>query len=87
MKEVVFIKGKSITLVFSQNQTFLHGKDSTFLSSNPRITKRINQIIGKKAWHFSNLVSSLRLNTFMKIYLYQWINRPFTPPHECELET
>lgn len=38
-------------------------------------------------WHFSNLVSSLRLNTFTKIDLYQWINRPFTPPPEEELET
>ena len=24
-------------------------------------------------WHFSNLVLSLRLNTFTKIVLYQWI--------------
>lgn len=31
-------------------------------------------------WHFSNLVSSLRLNTFTKIDLYLWINEPFTPP-------
>ena len=38
-------------------------------------------------WHFSNLVSSLRLNTFTKIDLYQWINKPFTPPPENEVET
>lgn len=38
-------------------------------------------------WHFSNLVSSLRLNTFTKIDLFQWINKPFTPPPECQLET
>ena len=38
-------------------------------------------------WHFSNLVSSLRLNTFTKIDLFQWINKPFTPPPEEELET
>ena len=38
-------------------------------------------------WHFSNLVSSLRLNTFTKIDLYQWINKPFTPPPENEFET
>ena len=38
-------------------------------------------------WHFSNLVSSLRLNTFTKINLYQWINKPFTPPPENEFET
>lgn len=38
-------------------------------------------------WHFSNLVSSLRLNTFTKIGLYLWINKPFTPPPETESET
>ena len=38
-------------------------------------------------WHFSNLVSSLRLNTFTKIDLYLWINEPFTPPPETECET
>ena len=38
-------------------------------------------------WHFSNLVSSLRLNIFTKIDLFQWINKPFTPPPECQLET
>lgn len=37
--------------------------------------------------HFSNLVSSLRLNTFTKIDLYQWINEPFTPTPENESET
>ena len=37
--------------------------------------------------HFSNLISSLRLNTFTKIDLYQWINEPFTPPPENESET
>lgn len=38
-------------------------------------------------WHFSNLVSSLRLNTFTKIDLYLWINEPFTPPPETENDT
>ena len=38
-------------------------------------------------WHFSNLVSSLRLNTFTKIDLCLWINEPFTPPPEAENET
>lgn len=33
-------------------------------------------------WHFSNLVSSLRLNTFTKIDLQKWLNEPFTPPPE-----
>ncbi|MDY4557082.1 MAG: transposase [Alloprevotella sp.] len=38
-------------------------------------------------WHFSNLVASLRLNTFTKIDLYVWINEPFTPPSETENDT
>ena len=38
-------------------------------------------------WHFSNLVASLRLNTFMKMNLYVWINEPFTPPPETENDT
>ena len=38
-------------------------------------------------WHFSNLVASLRLNTFTKIDLYVWINEPFTPPPETENDT
>lgn len=33
-------------------------------------------------WHFSNLVHSLRLNTFTKIDLAQWLNNPFSPPEE-----
>lgn len=31
-------------------------------------------------WHFSNLVASLRLNTFTKIDLSKWLNEPFSPP-------
>ena len=38
-------------------------------------------------WHFSNLVSSLRLNTFTKIDLWTWVNKPFTPPPEQESMT
>lgn len=38
-------------------------------------------------WHFSNLVSSLRLNTFTKIDLWTWVNKPFTPPPEEEIMT
>ena len=38
-------------------------------------------------WHFSNLVSSLRLNTFTKIDLWTWLNEPFTPPPEEEICT
>jgi|GEM_PF-1413346 len=30
--------------------------------------------------HLSNLVHSLRLNTFTKIDLEQWLNNPFSPP-------
>lgn len=49
MKEVVFTKEKSIIRVLSQKQTFLHGKDNTFRSNNPDITKRLNQISDKKS--------------------------------------
>lgn len=38
-------------------------------------------------WHFSNLVSSLRLNTFTKMELWTWLNKPFTPPPEEETST
>ena len=38
-------------------------------------------------WHFSNLVASLRLNTFTRIDLNVWINEPFTPPPETENDT
>lgn len=31
-------------------------------------------------WCLSNLTASLRLNTFTKINLFQWINEPFSPP-------
>lgn len=34
----------------------------------------------KYDWHFSNLVSSLRLNTFTKIDLQKWLDEPFSPP-------
>ena len=38
-------------------------------------------------WHFSNLVSSLRLNTFTKIDLHLWLNHPFSPPPDEENTT
>ena len=38
----------------------------------------------KYAWCLSNLVSSLRINTFTKIDLKQWLNEPFTPSPESE---
>ena len=31
-------------------------------------------------WNLSNLVASLRLNTFTKMDLWKWLNEPFTPP-------
>ena len=40
--------------------------------------------IAKYPWCLSNLVSSLRTNTFTKIDLMQWLNEPFTPPPETE---
>lgn len=33
-------------------------------------------------WSLSNLVSSLRLNTFTKIDLQKWLNEPFKPPSD-----
>ncbi len=38
--------------------------------------------ISKYGWGMSNLVSTLRLNTFTKIDLMKWLNDPFTPPPE-----
>lgn len=40
--------------------------------------------IAQYPWCLSNLVSSLRINTFTKIDLMQWINEPFTTPPETE---
>ena len=31
-------------------------------------------------WNLSNLVASLRLNTFTKMDLWKWLNESFTPP-------
>lgn len=36
-------------------------------------------------WALSNLVVSLRLNTFTKINLQKWLNEPFTPPLDTEI--
>lgn len=35
------------------------------------------RFIAKYPWHLSNLVYSIRLNTFTKIDIYKWINNPF----------
>lgn len=40
--------------------------------------------IAKYPWCLSNLVSSLRINTFTKIDLRQWLDELFTPPPETE---
>ena len=34
--------------------------------------------IAKYPWHFSNLVHSLRLNTFTKLNLLIWLDNPFS---------
>ncbi len=41
----------------------------------------LKQIAGYK-WILSNLIASLRLNTFTKIDLQKWLDEPFTPPPE-----
>ncbi|MFR9581003.1 MAG: hypothetical protein SNH67_01055, partial [Rikenellaceae bacterium] len=41
----------------------------------------LKQIAGYD-WILSNLIASLRLNTFTKIDLDKWLNEPFTPPPE-----
>ena len=40
--------------------------------------------IAKYPWHLSNLVHSLRLNTFTKIDLQGWLDDPFSPPKDDE---
>lgn len=39
----------------------------------------------KYKWALSNLVVSLRLNTFTKIELQKWLDEPFTPPPDTEI--
>lgn len=36
----------------------------------------------KYGWHLSNLVGFLRINLFVKIDLWGWINEPFIRPHD-----
>ena len=36
--------------------------------------------IAKYAWQLSNLVAFLRLNLFVKIDLYKWLDKPFDHP-------
>lgn len=35
----------------------------------------------KYDWHLSNLVAFIRLNIFVKINLYRWLDKPFEDPH------
>jgi len=38
--------------------------------------------IAKYGWHLSNLVAFIRLNIFVKIDLYTWLNNPFVKPEK-----
>jgi len=40
------------------------------------------KIKAKYQWHMSNLVTFIRLNLFVKIDLWEWINQPFVRPKE-----
>lgn len=37
--------------------------------------------MAKFGWHLSNLVAFIRLNLFVKINLYQWLDKPFDDAH------
>lgn len=37
--------------------------------------------MAKFGWHLSNLVAFIRLNLFVKINLYQWLDKPFDDTH------
>lgn len=38
----------------------------------------------KYQWHMSNLITFIRLNLFVKIDLWEWINQPFVRPNKSE---
>ncbi|MBN1185366.1 MAG: IS4 family transposase [Bacteroidales bacterium] len=40
------------------------------------------KIKAKYQWHMSNLITFIRLNLFVKIDLWEWINQPFIRPKE-----
>ena len=48
MKEVVFIKAKSLTLVFTPNQTFLYDKDNTFAQVIQQLPKELIKSLVKE---------------------------------------
>jgi hypothetical protein len=37
-------------------------------------------------WHMSNLITFIRLNLFVKIDLWAWINEPFIRPNSNKIE-
>ena len=66
-----------VTMIFSQFSGSVSLRQiSEGLQSATGNLKRI----AKHPWCLSNLTASLRLNTFTKIDLFQWINEPFSPP-------
>src|SRR5208283_5199244 len=38
----------------------------------------------KYQWHMSNLITFIRLNLFIKIDLWEWINQPFIRPNKSD---
>lgn len=38
----------------------------------------------KYQWHISNLVNFVRLNLFVKINLWEWLNQPFVRPRKVD---
>lgn len=43
--------------------------------------------IAKYKWALANLVVSLRLNTFTKIDLFNWLEEPFSPPPDNAIQS
>ena len=40
------------------------------------------KVMAKYLWHMSNLITFIRLNLFVKIDLWEWINQPFVRPKQ-----
>lgn len=78
VKQLLHIKtflGTSLNAVFSQIWTAM-------------IAILLLYYLKRKAhypWHMSNLVAFLRINLFVKIDLWTWLNKPFHPPREDSL--
>ena len=81
----------AIEVFFKQVKQLL--KVKTFVGTSPNavlvqvwtamITILLLKYLQNKAahnWHLSNLVAFLRLNLFVKIGLYEWLDTPFIPP-------